>query len=98
MIYPTYVKTIAKRILTEKLSSAYPGILRELTEGQNFNRFANLCAERCNQLDTAGFIGMTVNPKAALEDFIEQAALEYGKKYLEKRQGTSKRPADEPAH
>lgn len=77
MIYPSDVKLVASHFLKTTLRS-YPGLLKYLFEPHRWDLWVRMCAERCNQLDLAGY----VPSKAAMNKFIEDAASAYADRQL----------------
>lgn len=65
MIFKTDVKRVAETHLNRVLSQ-YPGIVKSVTQGEKWEKFLSLTAEKCNQLDVAGYIPS----REALADFI----------------------------
>jgi hypothetical protein len=72
MIFRYQVETIARSHLVNTLKE-YPGVTKRVLEPWAFGKFVDLCTERCNQLDVAGY----VRSKHAMHDFIKKATTEY---------------------
>src|SRR5687767_6732948 len=83
MIFPGYCKPIAKKAIDQALNQ-YPAIVSEISQGSRWETFNRLLADRCNQLELAKLIPN----KPALHKFIEDAAIQYASRYVEKRLGT----------
>jgi len=79
MIFKTQVKWIAEKHLREVLKD-YPGILAYVLRRERFDRWCQLCAERLNQLDLAGY----VRSKYAVDHFVKTGACMYADHQLKK--------------
>lgn len=92
MIFTTYIRPIAETYLRHYFRN-YPSAVQLVLRPDLFNKWVELCRDRCNQLDLAGIIpsqpiqvepGRVVTPKNVLDMFIEDAALCYAWTMIER--------------